>query len=575
MIVDSLTKKKTGSHYTTDDLSKFMADKLISHFNDFKSDFFKDKINIIDPSCGEGSLLYHLSEKLKHETNKIIGIDNNYKALETCSKNLAHLKNLELINEDYIEMIVEHEKNKTPNIFSINHQDEKTIDNVDLIIANPPYVRTQVLGAEKSKTLSKEFNLAGRVDLYQVFLVAMTKHLRENGLICVITSNRYLTTAGGKDIRKFLNKNYEILEILDLGDTKLFEAAVLPAIFIGRKKKKQELLDNKNVKFTRIYEYVAKEKNISNINLRTDLFELLNERKDGLYRIADKNYELTTGTLTIPTDENELWKMATEAEKKWSDSIKSNAKYIFEDVFKVKVGIKTTADSVFIRKNWSDESLIPEHDLIFPLVSSHNIQKWNTDIKNIDREILYTHKNSDGKKLAIDLNEYPNAKAYLNKHRERLEGRSYIHNSKRNWYEIWVPQNPGELGKKKVIFPDISPVPKFSLDLVGNMVDGNCYWLTLKEGFNEELLFLATAVANSSVMNKFHEIEFQNVLYSGRKRYLTQYVKNYLLPDPSNPHSKNAISLVRELLHNNFDSREIINIERKIDLEIEKSFMLG
>ena len=52
----------------------------------------------------------------------------------------------------------------------------------------------------------------------------------------MITSNRYISTKSGGDIRKFLLDNYDIIEIIDLGDTKLFNAAVLPAIFIGKKK---------------------------------------------------------------------------------------------------------------------------------------------------------------------------------------------------------------------------------------------------------------------------------------------------------------------------------------------------
>src|SRR5699024_5853841 len=106
-----------------------------------------------------------------------------------------------------------------------SEKEQDGLKKVDMIIANPPYVRTQVLGAEKAQDLGAKFHLKGRVDLYHVFLVAMTRHLKENGLICVITSNRYLTTAGGKDIRKFLDENYEVLEVIDLGDTKLFDAA--------------------------------------------------------------------------------------------------------------------------------------------------------------------------------------------------------------------------------------------------------------------------------------------------------------------------------------------------------------
>lgn len=65
----------------------------------------------------------------------------------------------------------------------------------------------------------------------------MTNALKKGGLLGVITSNRYISTKSGSDIRKFLVENYEILEVIDLGDTKLFNAAVLPAIFIGKRRK--------------------------------------------------------------------------------------------------------------------------------------------------------------------------------------------------------------------------------------------------------------------------------------------------------------------------------------------------
>ena len=87
----------------------------------------------------------------------------------------------------------------------------------------------------------------------------------------MITSNRYLNTSGGKSIRELLFENYEILEVIDLGDTKLFEAAVLPAIFIGRKKNLKDRTNNV-ASFIRIYEkekhnnkFDYEEENIFNI----------------------------------------------------------------------------------------------------------------------------------------------------------------------------------------------------------------------------------------------------------------------------------------------------------------------
>lgn len=80
----------------------------------------------------------------------------------------------------------------------------------------------------------------------------MTESLKEGGILGVITSNRYLSTKSGESIRQYLSANYDILELIDLGDTKLFEAAVLPAIFIGKKLQKENLHPQLLLKFTKI-----------------------------------------------------------------------------------------------------------------------------------------------------------------------------------------------------------------------------------------------------------------------------------------------------------------------------------
>lgn len=265
--------------------------------------------------------------------------------------------------------------------------------------------------------------------------------------------------------------------------------------------------------------------------------------------------------------------MASQEDNLWSERVKAQSNIKFEDVFNVRVGIKTTADKVFIRDNWEklDDSICPETELLKPLVSSSNSNKWNlTDLNN--NKILYTHLVIDGKRKAINIENFPKAKKYLELHREQLESRTYIIEAKRNWYEIWVPQDPSKWGLPKVIFPDISSEPKFAVDTNNYLVDGNCYWLSLKDQNNIDLLYLAVAVANSKFMTKFHEIEFQNKLYSGRKRYLTQYVKRYLLPDPSSIHSQKLIQIAKILTHNTLNAEEIKKYEIEIEVEVNLAF---
>ncbi|WP_445429771.1 Eco57I restriction-modification methylase domain-containing protein [Bacillus atrophaeus] len=566
--------KVTGSHYTSGELSKFMAKKLLEQveLNNSKEDYQ----TVLDPSCGDGELLKAFFQESNNQNLEVIGMDTNSKAVDSAHQHLNadDNENIHLFNGDYLKLFTE----SNPDLFSdvlvredywSSDTEEDGLKKVDMIIANPPYVRTQVLGGEKSQDLGKKFNLKGRVDLYHVFLVAMTQHLKENGLICVITSNRYLTTAGGKDIRKFLDGNYEIIEVIDLGDTKLFDAAVLPAIFIGRKKSNKDEKKNEKVKFYRIYENSS----LEDTEKCDSIFEILLKKDSGSYETNGKKYEVTVGYLKIPEDSKELWVMASKEDNLWSEIVKSQAKCKFEDVFNVRVGIKTTADSVFIRDDWDklDDSMIPESELLKPLVSSDTVNKWV--LPQLDNtKILYTHEVVNGKRKAIDIEQYPKAKAYLESHRERLEGRSYIIKAKRNWYEIWVPQDPSKWLLPKVVFPDISSEPKFAVDTNEYLVDGNCYWLSLKDKESTDLLYLAVAVANSGFMSKFHEIEFQNKLYAGRKRYLTQYVKNYPLPDPTSTHSQRIIEIVKEITHNNLSEEEIKQYEIEIETEVTQAF---
>ena len=222
--------KNTGATFTPEMLADFLSNKIAGFIDN-------DKQRILDPACGEGELLMSIGKKLSELKIdfEIVGYDSNSHYLKFTNERmiLFGLRNVELVNSDFLQAI---DLTKKQLLFEFDSSLQSSQNNsFDIVIANPPYVRTQILGAEQAQELARKFNLKGRVDLYYPFLIAMTESLKEGGILGVITSNRYLSTKGGESIRKYLSENYEILEVIDLGDTKLFEAAVLPAIFIGRK----------------------------------------------------------------------------------------------------------------------------------------------------------------------------------------------------------------------------------------------------------------------------------------------------------------------------------------------------
>ncbi|WP_462249679.1 Eco57I restriction-modification methylase domain-containing protein [Ekhidna sp.] len=557
--------KHTGATFTPESLATFLAEKIAKY-----STLDSNQISVLDPSCGDGELLLAMGKLLCSQKNEFLlrGCDLNLKYLEESTNRLNQFTNVDLIEGDFLEAISLTDQNKQIDLFTSDEVSNTLNNSADIIIANPPYVRTQILGAEKAQLLAKKFGLTGRVDLYYPFLIAMTESLVENGILGVITSNRYLSTKGGESIRKYLVDNYEILEVIDLGDTKLFNAAVLPAIFIGKKKSKIKGGILKEGSFTKVYEELN---GISPTHSSADIYELLNENESGCYSILDKKFNLSKGSLRYTTGTKDLWQMLSDAETEWVHRLEDNSQSKVKDHFKVRVGVKTTADSVFVRDDWNELSQKPESEILYPLITQQNIGKWSLDDK-LALELLYTHYDENGKKKVIDLKKYPNAANYLEQHKKELSARTYVIKAKRNWFEIWVPQNPALWKLPKLVFPDISVEPRFYLDNSGSVVNGNCYWIAAEDRNQLDILYLLQGVANSSIMIKYHDLIFNNKLYSGRRRYFSQYVENYPLPDECSSESKAVIKLIKELNANK--PTHDIKTQSKLDKLVTRAFGL-
>lgn len=535
--------KSTGATFTPEGLADFLALEITKYIDTNQS------LSVLDPSCGEGELLLSIKKVLddKNLEYSLSGFDTNQSYLEEANSRFELLDSnkVRLKQGDFLEL-VDLSDNQLSLGFGDNKEDSKVNCSADVIIANPPYVRTQVLGSKKAQELAKKFNLKGRVDLYYPFLISMTESLKEGGILGVITSNRYLSTKGGESIRKYLVKNYEILEVIDLGDTKLFDAAVLPAIFIGRKRSsKNGNSIKKEAQFIKLYE----ELNGYNGELTAvgSIYDILKNSDSGYFNVGEKRYKRTNGLLKYESNSGSPWQMLSETEANWTNLVQKNAKGFVGDFFKVRVGIKTTADKVFISDNWELlGSSMPERQLLKELISQENIERWGVNDK-VRLKVLYTHELEEGKKKTINIDNYPLAKEYFLSHSEQLKGRKYVISAGREWFEIWVPQNPKYWKMPKLVFPDISVNPRFYFDNGGKIVNGNCYWIVAQNPKEEELLLLIQGVANTKLMTKYHDLVFNNKLYSGRRRYFSQFVEQYPIPDSDRPESKQIISLVKTL----------------------------
>ena len=175
--------------------------------------------------------------------------------------------------------------------------------------------------------------------------------------------------------------------------------------------------------------------------------------------------------------------------------------------------------------------------------------------------------------MVYDIDRFPNAKKYLENHRAELEKREYLLKANRTWYEYWVPQNPALWSLPKVVFPDISLYPRFCYDESGAVVNGNCYWMCANTESERQLLLLIEGVCNSDVMARYHDLCFNNKLYSGRRRYISQYIEQYPMPNPDSSIAKEIVNVVDSINREADSATRYSSIER-LNVLVREAFEL-
>ena len=535
--------KENGVVYTSPRMAEYVADQMIKYSSLSAN---QECVTILDPAVGEGELLVALITRLLsmgksvtatgYETNKTVA-EHTQKYLQECFPDVS----IEIRCADFLNAV-----------------DTGNVKKYDFVIANPPYVRTQIIGSKKAQEIAEKLKLTGRVDIYYAFLVYTKNVLKRNGVSGYITSNKFMTIRSGASVRNYMLQNYCVHQITDLGDTKLFSASVLPCIIIFS----HGTTENADaVNFTSVYE----ENTQRNYHYVSDIFDVIH--KPGVYRLENgRGYRLQQGKLKS-TKNDDLWTLASQENREWLDIVESNTWMYFSNIGKIRVGIKTTADNVFIGDDWTGDK--SDLELLCPLITHRNAGQIVGN-NHPQWKVLYTHTIVNGKKVAHDIERYPKTKNYLLEHYDQLSQRSYVLKAKRNWYEIWVPQNPTAWQHRKIVFRDISAEPQFWLDESGAVVNGDCYWIDIKSELPEDVVYLALAVANSTFIEKFYDVMFNTKLYSGKRRYQTQYVEQFPIPRYDTNIAQEAISIVKKIIVGNTDG--VSNYKKQLDLLVTQMF---
>lgn len=553
-------RKRLGTHYTPDAVIDYIVKRVLQPLVDHPDSL--QNVRILDPACGSGLFLLKAYEVLAHcwqrangafdkkdaehiLENCLFGIDIDERAVSAAKTHLLQKASLDESDSAFLDKnIVVGDALSFAHPLTLIPMHNHTTNELspaglfarhsfDCVIGNPPYVRIQNMPSEKRGCYTSSYTTAaGRFDVSTLFIELSEYLLKPNGRFGFIVSNKVLSTAGAKGLRRFLLAQFNLEEIVDLADTKLFAAAVLPMILVASRPGKN---GNQACPTSRIvYSSVTESHEVTASALPTDnILHLLDNSEipfEANVSFTDRIFKLQRFYADAPSSGDKVWTFHNERENRILSKIHQNSVCTLSEITKkISVGLKTTADDIFIKPMTEDfiRQKGLETTLVYPVLESHNIDRWTYSwAPQSDLFVLYPHVEQNGKVVPVELEAYPHVKKYLEANRPRLESRAYLIESGRRWYEIWVHQSPSDFNRRKIVTPDISTGNRFAFDDKGFYVNGTCFYLILTDE-SDVSYYSILGLLNSKVIEYFHKVANGNSLYAKRFRYWSSYIGAY------------------------------------------------
>lgn len=415
----------TDEDYTHKYKNKTSSVKVFSENYKKHIDFWKryketiKNIKILDPACGSGAFLITAFEFLLKQTNmideklldltgeqdlfsdttryilenNIFGVDLNRESVEitklslwlksanknktlTTLENNIKCGNSLIKDKEFVKDLAFDWEKEFPEIFKNG--------GFDIVIGNPPYVRQESI-KEIKPYLEQNYKVyTGVADLYCYFYELGYNLLKDNGYLGFITSNKWFRAKYGEKLREFLLNNTEFYNIVDYNGTKVFEGATVDSNILIFKKNR----------------------------VKNSIFSL---------QIAD--------TIPIEYEQEKLSKESFIFINQNEDSIKEKIERIGKPLkewdININRGITTGLNDAFIIDKETKDKLLEEDyknsEIIKPLLRGKDIEKYN--INYADFYLINSH-NSKAGKGAIDIENYPQIKKWLERFEPKLSKRA-------------------------------------------------------------------------------------------------------------------------------------------------------
>ncbi len=306
-LIPPTERKRLGQFYTPPEIVDLIVRLTVT----------KKDAKVLDPACGSGSFLVKVYQRLRELNGipkemsgplgeifhrqllaQVYGVDINQFPAHLSVINLAiqnpkaKVEKINVAVKDFFDL-----KPRQETLMGFRSMDTegkqmliKIPGAFDAVVANPPYIRQELLGdSEKRKIfqlVQEEYkdqlfvgqakNKKGIVldrmsDIYVYFYIHSIRFLKQGGMLGYISSNKWLEVGYGEPFQEFLLRNTKILYVIEFDRAVFPDAEVNTAITILQKEKDEKKREENLARFVRVKKRISNEELLKLLESEEDI----------------------------------------------------------------------------------------------------------------------------------------------------------------------------------------------------------------------------------------------------------------------------------------------------------------
>jgi type I restriction-modification system DNA methylase subunit len=328
----------------------------------------------------------------------------------------------------------------------------------DIIVANPPYVRQELLARDyKGKRLKLVYPevYSGTADLYVYFYARALQLLSKSGVGVFISSKKWLRASYGERLRQELLDKKAFHLIVDFGDLPVFKATAYPGIFLWQQ-------DERHLTSTR-WATVENLETCYSEGIREHIARISQELPASQFGVGKRRVSISKSEGSIQELEN--------VGPNLGSIVKS-------EIFN---GIKTGLNEAFLVSLDAYDRLIDNDsnsiEVLKPLLVGDDIRRY--DIHFRQTYLIYIT-------WETEIGRYPGILNHLKAFKRELEQRDGCKNGGTcPWYALSRPrpETTKVYDSPKIIYPQISNGAKFYLDTKGFFINQKCFTIHSRDWY--------------------------------------------------------------------------------------------